>query len=177
MPQLEFVVDNQVLASIANGVASVTNEFYRPALDRIRLHIHQLYGRHVEYKARFLDPIDWRPRECNAAADHVANCVLSHGTDFDTLEVDGLVAGLTDGIGIQVFSDGGFADGVGAAAVVVSLVFAEEDSLRTRILGARGHLVRDAKSAFHTEVVALDLAIEILMACLPALSQRKRPRR
>ena len=36
--------------------------------------------------------------------------------------------------------------------------------------------LRDAKSACHTDVVALDLAVEILMACLPVRSQKKRPR-
>ena len=76
--QLEFVVDNETLAHVSNGVCSVTNEYYRPPLDRIRTRLRFLYQSSFEYKAQFLDPIDWRPREFNTAADQVANNVIAN---------------------------------------------------------------------------------------------------
>ena len=42
-----------------------------------------------------LDPVDWRPREYNKAADHVANCVLEAQCDVDTLTVAKMPQDLT----------------------------------------------------------------------------------
>ena len=74
--QLEFVVDNESLANVSNGIASVANEFYRAPLDRIRTRLLHMFRDCYEYKASFLDPVDWKPREFNRAADHIANCIL-----------------------------------------------------------------------------------------------------
>ena len=48
-------------------------------------------------------------REYNAAADHVANCVLAHGKDFNTVDINKLRLQLTQAVGLQIFTDGGFA--------------------------------------------------------------------
>ena len=72
--QLEFVVDNLALAEVSNGVAKITNEVYRAPLGRIRNGLRVLFDSAFDYKAGFMDPVDWRSREFNVAADHVANC-------------------------------------------------------------------------------------------------------
>ena len=109
-----------------------------------------------------MDPVDWRPRECNKAADHVANCALAHDTDIETLkDVD--LAGLQQSIGLQVFSDGGFADGVGVAAFVILRIDSAGEGLRSSTVGARGCVIRNARSAFHAEVAGLDLATEFIL--------------
>ena len=65
--------------------------------------------------------MDWRPREFNTAADHVANSVLNAGADVDTLSGREQCA-MQDSVALQVFCDGGYAHGIGAAAFVVTLV-------------------------------------------------------
>ena len=161
-PQLELVVDNQTLAAIANGVASVTNEFYRAPLDRIRQRLYLLYHRHFDYKGGFLDPIDWRPREYNTAADHVANCVLAHRIDYDTLRMEDLQASIPHCIGLQVFTDGGYVNGLGAAAAVFNVVSASNGMFHSSLMGVCGQYMSSAQSAFHAEVTALDLALDAL---------------
>ena len=54
------------------------------------------------------------------------------------------------------------AKGNGAAAYVVTSVHDLGDRFESRLLGARGQVVLGARSAFHTEVVALDRATEFL---------------
>ena len=98
-PQLEFVVDNQSLAEIANGVGRITNEHYRMPLSRIQYRLRHLY-RTFEYKARFLDPVDWRAREFNMAADHVANCVLRPATSFQSLHTERVRERVCNAVGV-----------------------------------------------------------------------------
>ena len=76
-PQLEFVVDNQSLADLANIHAKVTNDFYRPSVDRIRTNIQRAFAGYFSHKAGYLDPVDWRPREFNCSADLVADCAIA----------------------------------------------------------------------------------------------------
>ena len=79
--QLEFVVDNETLAKIGNGLAQVHNPFFRAPLDRIRMRLRQLF-RFFEYKGELFNPIDWRPQEFNTAADHVRTvCSRRAGVD------------------------------------------------------------------------------------------------
>ena len=66
--QLEFVVDNQLVAALANMEARCTNDFYRPVVLRIRSRIRRLMQHSFACKAVFLQPVDWRPREFNKAA-------------------------------------------------------------------------------------------------------------
>ena len=62
--------------------------------------------------------MDWRPCELNAAADHAANCVLSKPSDSDTLgHLD--LPWCANTVELQIYSDGGFADGIEAAATVL----------------------------------------------------------
>ena len=94
--QLEIVADNKTVAAIANGVARISNDFYGSSFDRIRPPLLALYRDTFEYKAKFLDPVDWRPREYNKAADHVANCILEAKCDVQTFTDDGLTGLLKD---------------------------------------------------------------------------------
>ena len=103
------------------------------------------------------------------AADHVANCVLAHETSFDTLDVERLRTAVSNSLGIQIFTDGGFVNGTGAIAIVFTVVEAKGHSFKNTQAGVRGRLVRNAKSAFEMEVLALDWALEFL-ASLAMLS-------
>ena len=67
-----FVVDNATPADLTNGIVPIRNEYYRGALRRVRLGIKEIFEA-VQYKATYLEPVDWRPREYNTAADYIAN--------------------------------------------------------------------------------------------------------
>ena len=156
-------MDNQCLACIANGTTGINNNFYNALLDRIRAHIADLYRTAFNYKAGFLDPVEWRPREFNKAADYVANCVLHKNCDVDNITVSAAVGAVTDAIAIQIFSDGGYNFGKGAAAFVVTCVRWDGQQLHSELLGGRGILIKEARSAFHTEVTALDMAVQFML--------------
>ena len=65
-------------------------------------------------------------------------------------------------VGLQVFSDGRYVGGKGAAAFVVAVVTDCNGYLSTKIIGAKGLFMSAAKSAFHAEATALDEATEFL---------------
>ena len=66
-------------------------------------------------------------------------------------------------IGLQIFCDGGYVQGKGAAAFVVAAIHANGESVETKIVGARGLYMTTACSAFHAEVTALDIATEFVI--------------
>ena len=116
-----------------------------------------------EYRVGFLDPVDWRPREYDIAADHVANCILESQCDVDTLGNANISRHLMDAVALQVFCDGGFSGRVGAGAIIVTSVKQNGEAFESAMIGAKGKLILGAKSAFHAEVTALDIAIEFLL--------------
>ena len=100
----------------------MTDHHYWPQLDRIRTRSRQMYLCAFEYKAQFLDPIDWRPRGLNSGADHVAKCVLGSISNIDTLRNSDMLREVRNSTAIHIHCDGGFARGGGAAAYVVTFV-------------------------------------------------------
>eukprot|EP00973_Karenia_brevis_P007195 975952-Karenia_brevis.AAC.1 len=54
--QVEFVVDNQSVAGLANATLAATNPFYKPCIRRIRERLATSYMKHCQYKAGFFDP-------------------------------------------------------------------------------------------------------------------------
>ena len=96
------------------------------------------------------------------AAGYAANCVLHGAHDVDSIDENAITDALRDSIALQVFSDGGFNCGVGAAAFVVTCVEWNGECWYSTLLGARGLMIEGARSAFHSEVAALDLAVEFI---------------
>ena len=114
-----------------------------------------------------MDPVDWRAREFNTAADHVCNCILAGDEVVDTLGKN--IAQLDDIIRLQIYPDGGFAKQQGAAGfVAVGITMGTSGFLHT-MLGARGCCVHQVRSSFHAEVAALDMAVkwlhEVFFSC------------
>ena len=70
---------------------------------------------------------------------------------------------MKDAAGIQVFSDGGYQEGHGAAAFAVALIQHDGHKFISTMIGARACPIAPARSAFQAEVAALDLAIEFLI--------------
>ena len=103
------------------GTAGVNNEWYQAPLNGIRTRISHLFGGYFEYKGQFLEPVDWRPREHNTAADHLANYSLRHGADVGQLDLEVVRACFEISKGLQIFTDGGFEGeaAVGAAGITI----------------------------------------------------------
>ena len=164
--QMEFVVDNATLADLSNGLVPIRHEHYRAPIQRIRLGIKDIF-KTVQYKASFLEPVDWRAREFNTAADHIANYILDQRMDVSRWDEDIVMRSREAICGVQIFSDGGYAarDGgvkSGAAAVVVILI-PKNGGVQCAYLGGwAGWYLAEARSAFEAEVIALDKAVEMM---------------
>ena len=64
-------------------------------------------------------------------------------------------------IGLQVFSDGGFSNATGSAAVVLVGCCFEEGEIQREVLGTKGVYLSKVHSSFEAELIALDVATEI----------------
>ena len=130
----------------------------------------------------------WAILDHHTAADHIANCVLESRRDVDTLNKEVCQSFGRDVVGLQIFCDGGYAAGCGAAAFVVTSVHdvshagdralpthhrrmcsLERAKFESRLLGSQGMLIEEASSAFHAETTALDVATEWLASIFPEL--------
>ena len=168
--QLEFVVDNELLARLANLEARCANESYKPVVQRIRSRIRKLMSHFFSYKAGFLQLVDWRPREFNEAADLIADRVLNERRHVRNLDLHHIGNRLRDFVALQIYSDGGYANGRGSMAFVIIGWYFEAGGMHRTILGYDGMYVTDSKSSFCNEIGALDLATsaaEFLAKWLP----------
>eukprot|EP00973_Karenia_brevis_P030761 4242058-Karenia_brevis.AAC.1 len=87
--QVEFVVDNLAVAGLANSTLSVTCTKHLSTVYSIRGLLSRVY-RTCHYKAGFLDPVDWRPREWNRGADHLASYGLANKLGGGTLTAEAI---------------------------------------------------------------------------------------
>ena len=107
----------------------------------------------------------------------MANCVLDSRGDLDTLQADAFRRFSGTAVGLQIFCDGGYRAGQGAAAFVVTAVLPgghspqsaheqphnlERGRFESVLIGACGVFIQGVKSAFHAEATALDIATEWL---------------
>eukprot|EP00973_Karenia_brevis_P040678 5628830-Karenia_brevis.AAC.1 len=160
--QVEFVVDNQTVAGLANATLAAKNPFYQPCVRRIRGRLAKLYMKHCQYKAGFYDPVDWRPREWNIGADYLANCALQAQTDGGTLTTEVVRQCLQEKRALQFFTDGGFTNQGGAYAVQLVEQVYENGQATRQMLGHWYGFVEHAQSAFQMELLALDKSVELL---------------
>ena len=134
--QLEFVVDNQIVAGLANIEVHCTQKQYEAAVQRTRYRIMKLMTSTFDYKAGFLQPADWRPREFNSAADLVADHVLHKHADVHNMNIEEIGNRLKHFSALQFFCDGGF-DGqrFGSIAFVIIRYQYVEDTWQRHIQG------------------------------------------
>ena len=157
-PQLEFVVDNETLAGLANIEMISCNVFYDQHVRRIRDGLKHAFANHFAPKAGYLNPVKWRPREFNTPPDTVCNWVLARQSDVAGLPLHFAMELVEAGWSLQVHCDGGYRGGVGAAAFVVHAHCPAES--RVKRVGYCGVFLPTARSAFHSEITALTNAID-----------------
>ena len=160
--QLEFVVDNQILAGLGNLTLHIENEFNRPAIERIRNKLRTLYES-FSYKADIMDPIDWRSREYNKAAELIAGCVMADVRDIADWNMEGIITRLPAFSALQFFTDGSFYHQRGSAAIVLVANAWDDGRWYREILGYKGVLLEVCSSAFNAKASALDIATALAL--------------
>jgi len=159
--QVEFVVDNLSVAGLANSTVAIINQAYGPIVIRIRRLLSSLY-RICNYKASFMDPVEWRAREWNKGADHLASYCLSAREDGGILTADSFRHALVNSVALQFFTDGGFVRGAGGAVGVQLIAhYWEKGCLQRRMVGCKYMYKMDAVSAFELELLALETALNL----------------
>ena len=162
--QLEFVVDNLAVAGLANSTTAIHNDAYGNAVCRIRRMLSKVY-RSWGYKASFLEPVDWRAREWNTGADHLAGYGLTVRKDGGNLSAECVRYAGQSNKALHFFSDGGFVEGVGGAAGVQLLAYYLEDGHMKRHMVGYKYIYRaNATSSFEMELLALETALSMAHA-------------
>ena len=96
----------------------------------------------------------------------MANYSLQNQRSINTFSRAKLFEALQGALGLQVFSDGGYAGGSGSIGVVFAVVRQSDHGLRVTPFAVLGEFIPEAKSAFQMETLALDAATEALFkAC------------
>ena len=88
---------------------------------------------------------------------------MGHQADVNEADLEIIANRLHHFNGLQVFSDGGYNNGAGSAGVVLVGCRWERGELQREILGIMGRYLSISMSSFETEVIALDLAVELVM--------------
>ena len=143
----------------------MTNDFHKPTVDRIRAGMKVIYGDTFDFKAGFLWPVDWRPREFNKPPDALCNTAMNESKSI-CLEPDWdeLAQKISNGACLQVHCDGGYrnSEGIGGAAFVVHLVD-PNTSILYRI-AYEAQFLHIITSSFQAECIALDMAVSFVLA-------------
>ena len=120
----------------------------------------ELFDKTFGFKAEFLWPVDWRPREFNKPPDVLCNIAMNEAKS-SCLEPnwDELVQKLHEGNCLQIHCDGGYRekDGTGAAAFVVHMVEPILGSLDR--IAWEAQFLRSVSSSFHAECTAMEMAV------------------
>ena len=151
------VVDCQLLANVVTGRAQLQGDATRPLFVRMGRAVAGLYKRGVRPSSDHEPLIQWRPREFNSVADHLANMALdSAGPYISRAEAD-----VGDRPNIQLHTDGGVRAGQGAIGWVVFAVEAQDDGQPNfRRLACGSHHLGPWTSPFQAEAIALETGLQ-----------------
>merc|ERR1712060_389115 len=85
------------------------------------------------------DPICWRPRESNTAADHLCNYTMDAGSSWSTADDNALASLTGKKFNLHLHSDGGMRRGIAAAGgfTLTALIWDSDDCEWSRLLLAR----------------------------------------
>ena len=156
------IVDNQVLARLVNGEASIGDESYRPILQSITRSLLRLIEHHRLHPYRDWDnPVQWRPRSYNKRADSMCNLILD-GRDSFEIQGDNVDVVLSLRPRILIQSDGGCRNqGTSALGYAIyGIIFGYGDlPLEYYTLAVGGARVDGNLPSLEMEARALDLAL------------------
>ena len=105
--QVEFVVDNQLLADIMAGQAQCNNERCDNLVKLAMNDVFDIFDTGFTSRGGYRSLVTWRPREYNSLADALCNQCMDSKSDIEYLDIDGLVAAMLGECSLQFHSDGG----------------------------------------------------------------------
>ena len=162
----KFVCDNQTTANLLNRQAARKNSKHKPLIDKslnVQYEIVKAGWRPFNDSENFME---WRRREFNKVADHVANETIKHRKSFSYCNKDLREAIRPGNANILVFSDGGaWAEArVGASAWVAYVLGGHWGSgdRDVHLLAAEGLYLDFPVTAFHTELIAAESALSFV---------------
>ena len=162
---MEFVVDNLTVCGLANGTLAVTNTKYSEQVHGIRKGIYEIYRQHCDYKAEVLEPVDWRAREFNTGADHLASYAIATSSSGGTIQKDCVKQHMPSCKALQVFTDGGFIPGKGGGYGIQLIGhFGTDLQPESVVIGFAYKFDKDASSAFAMELAGLSAAVRMALA-------------
>lgn len=106
-PQIELIVDSQVVCKLLTGQAALDNPKCQPQLREALKSIEVLLD--VGWTPRYLmlPLIKWRPRKFNTLADQLATSAMKLCTDLNFIDAEAVRSMNWSRSQIQLFSDGG----------------------------------------------------------------------
>ena len=159
--RFRLVVDCQVLAGLVNGTTPLLDESYRPPLRRMAASLDRLLQRGLRPPRDWDDPVCRRERSWNRQVDWVANRAMDAQQEVHWVDQD--IAMISERSYVLLFSDGGFRRGTGRASAGFAAYVRDARVGDTRLVAFKGCPPQNIHSAFHTEVVGLEMSIDFLM--------------
>ena len=163
--QLEFVTDNETLASILNGRALVKSNEHEHVLRSSINHLERMYSGTFVPRCWALAPVLWRPRQHNKLADGLVNCAMNHKRDA---EWQSSAWGHSDFCSgrqlLQIHTDGRVRqnDACSGTAFTVTAFEVDGASFHPTLLYASCRYDGYRMSAFRSEAMAIDDALAFL---------------
>jgi len=171
--QFEFVVDNQAVADLLDGMAVLANGEHiarSSVAEALEAFLFIIECGWVP-KMRWCDPVMWRPRHLNRLADAHCNVAINLCRDDACIDYDGCVHLMRNGGCIQFHCDGG-ARAVGISAVAFTITGWTEKSggvWERELLGWSRTFVAVETTAFPLELSAVLQAIRLLKELVNAI--------
>ena len=171
---LSMVVDCQVLYGLLQGEVVLKDVASRPIFVRIARALERFWKTGWQPRQAWANFIEWRPREFNNAADHLANYTLDEAKSWFECEEEVLREGLARGCNIELHSDGGLRRQnkeeqrccQGSSAWIGHIVHLKDGTWHRKRFAMAGTYLEDASSAFVAEAIALEKMVDYVVSVL-----------
>ena len=166
--QLEFVTDNETLASILNGSALIQSNEHEQILRTSVSRLERLFSDVFVPRYWVTNPVLWRPRQHNKLADALVNCAMNHKQGSEWVS-SAWEHHRTFNINfLQVHSDGGVRQNDAASATGFSVIAYVRDGTdyERLLLYAACKYYPYRMSAFRAEALALYDALFFLVTSM-----------
>ena len=163
--RFECVVDCQALAYILNGCQCLTDKTCRPIFIRMARAIATLYDCGWKSRCDSKDPVCWRSREWNVAADYLCNYTVGKHTSWSDVNEDALASMRGQEYNLQLHSDGGLRKDTGASAAWTLMVWewlAEEKTWQRKMVARAGVCIAFKCNSFIAECIGLEAGLSFL---------------
>ena len=161
----QCIVDCQALEGVLNGRYALMYPVCRPAFVRMGRRLAALYDHGWTTLRSGADPICWRERKWNTAADHVSNYTMDIGRSWSIIDENAINTLKCHDFNLQLHSDGGLRRGVAAAGGFTLLAWswnAAGNEWTRHVLARGGVFISIPCNSFTAECIGLEAALDFL---------------